>query len=219
MVSGITSDTTAASTYMKKTSGLNKDDFMKLFVTQLQNQDPLNPTDSSALVAQMAQLTQVEQAYNTNTNLQNLLTAINGQSTMSAVSYIGKTITAQGSDLPLTAGTPAQVNFSLANAADKVVVKIMDASGTIVRVLNGGSSPVGEGSLVWDGLDGNGVQAPTGTYRFSVTGVKSSGATFDGISLYRGVVSGVKTDQGTPILQAGGIDVPLANVIAVKGVI
>lgn len=62
MVNGITTDTTAAAAAMKKSTGMNKDDFLKLFVTQLQHQDPLNPADSSEFIGQLAQLTQVEQA-------------------------------------------------------------------------------------------------------------------------------------------------------------
>jgi flagellar basal-body rod modification protein FlgD len=202
---------------MKKTTGLNKDDFMQLFITQLKNQDPLNPTDSSAMVAQMAQLTQVEQAYNTNTNLQNLLSAINSQSNMTAVSYIGKTITAQGSQIQLTSGVASQLGFSLPNAAEQVQVTIADASGKIVRVLNGGTSSAGERNLTWDGLNGNGVQSPSGTYTFAVTGFKSDGSKFDGTPLIKAVVTGVKMDQGSPVLQTGGIDVPLANVTKVGG--
>jgi flagellar basal-body rod modification protein FlgD len=202
---------------MKKTTGLNKDDFMQLFITQLKNQDPLNPTDSSAMVAQMAQLTQVEQAYNTNTNLQNLLSAINSQSNMTAVSYIGKTITAQGSQIQLTSGVASQLGFSLPNVAEQVQVTIADASGKIVRVLNGGTSSAGERNLTWDGLNGNGVQSPSGTYTFAVTGFKSDGSKFDGTPLIKAVVTGVKMDQGSPVLQTGGIDVPLANVTKVGG--
>ena len=135
MVSAVTNDTTAASTYMKKTTGLNSDDFMKLFITQLQNQDPMNPTDSTQMVAQMAQLTQVEQAYNSNTNLKSLLSALNGQSNMSAVSYIGKTITAQGSDIQLPSSGAAQINYSLDTTADQVQITIKNSSGAVVRVV------------------------------------------------------------------------------------
>ena len=216
MVSAISNDTAAAAAYMKKTTGLNKDDFMQLFITQLKNQDPLSPTDSSAMVAQMAQLTQVEQAYNTNTNLQNLLTAMNGQSNLAAVSYIGKSITAQGSQIQLTSGGTSQLGFSLASAAEKVQATIADSTGKIVRVLNAGSSAAGEGRLTWDGLDSSGSKSPSGMYTVAVTGTKRDGSTFDGTPLIKAVVTGVKTDQGTPVLQAGGVDVPLANVTSVQ---
>src|ERR1039457_4902239 len=127
MVSSINSTATStapttASDYMKQTTGLNKDDFLKLFVTQLQNQDPLNPQDTSAMVTQLAQITQVEQSYDTNTNLQSLLNSVNSQSSMSAVSFIGKTISAQGSQVNLSTGSLPQLHFDLASAASQVRV-------------------------------------------------------------------------------------------------
>ncbi len=213
-ISTVTNDTSAAAAYMKKTTGLNKDDFMKLFITQLQNQDPMNPTDSTQMVAQMAQLTQVEQAYNANTNLTNLLTA---QSNLTAVSYIGKTITAQGSDIQLASGSASQVNYNLGSAADSVKVTIKNSAGSTVRVLTGGSAATGNGSMTWDGLDSTGAQAASGAYTFSVTGVNSYGSTFDGTSLVKRAVTGVTMNQGSPVLQSAGGNVPLANVIGVGG--
>jgi len=90
-ISGV--DSSTASTSLKKTTGLDKNDFLQLLVTQLKSQDPLNPQDSSAFVSQLAQITQVEQTYNINTNLQNLLSGQNNVTSLSAMSLIGKNIT------------------------------------------------------------------------------------------------------------------------------
>ena len=206
----------SAADYMKKTTGLNKDDFMKLFITQLQNQDPLNPQDSSAMVTQMAQITQVEQSYNTNTNLQNLLNAANSSASMSAVSFIGKTISAQGSKVNLATGSQPQLNFNLPSAANQVQVAIQDASGRNVRTITMGQTSAGDGSLTWDGKDNNNSALPAGLYTFSVTGVNPNGSTYSGTSLIKAVVDGVKLDQGSTVLTAGRIDVPMANVTTVR---
>jgi flagellar basal-body rod modification protein FlgD len=209
--------TTSAADYMKKTTGLNKDDFMKLFITQLQNQDPLSPQDSSAMVTQMAQITQVEQSYNTNTNLLNLLNAANNSSSMSAVSFIGKTIAAQGSQVNLSAGSQSQLNFNLPGAASQVQVVIQDSNGRMVRTITTGNTQAGDGNLTWDGKDNNNSPLPAGLYSFSVTGLNTDGSSFSGTPLIKAVVDGVKMDQGGVVLTAGGIDVPLANVTTVKG--
>jgi flagellar basal-body rod modification protein FlgD len=208
--------TTTAADYMKKTTGLNKDDFMKLFITQLQNQDPLNPQDSAAMVTQMAQITQVEQSYNTNTNLQSLLSAAGNSASMSAVSFIGKTITAQGSQVKLSAGSQPLLNYNLPNAANQVQVAIQDSNGRTVRTMTTGNNAAGDGSQVWDGKDSNNMPLPAGLYSFSVTGLKTDGSSFSGTPLIKAVVDGVKMDQGASVLTAGGIDVPLANVTTVK---
>src|SRR6266702_3305418 len=99
-VSAVTGTSNAAAA-MKKETGLNKNDFLKLFMTQLQNQDPLNPQDSSQFIAQLSQLTQVEQAFNTNTNLANLLTATQNSTDLSLLSFIGKEVLATGNQVTL----------------------------------------------------------------------------------------------------------------------
>lgn len=212
-----TPSTPSAADYMKQTTGLSSDDFMKLFITQLQHQDPTAPQDAAQMVAQMAQLTQVEQAYNANTNLKSILTALNGASGMSAVSYIGKNIAAQGSQVNLVPGSQPQLNFNLPGAANKVQVAVQDASGRTVRTLTEGSAPAGDGCVTWDGRDSNNSPMPAGLYSFTVTGFTADGKSFSGTPLVKGVVTGVKLDQGTPVLTAGGIDMPLANVTAVTG--
>lgn len=220
MINSIGSNTTTATTasdYMKQTTGLSSNDFMKLFITQLQNQDPTAPQDASQMVAQMAQLAQVEQAYNTNTNLQSILNAVNGSAGMSAVSFIGKTVAAQGSQISLAAGSQPQLNFNLTSAASRVQVAIQDVSGRTVRTLTAGNVPAGDGMMTWDGRDGNNNQLPSGIYSFTVSGTNSDGSTFSGTPLVKGAVTGVKLAQGAPILAVGGIDVPLANVTAVTG--
>ncbi len=207
----------SASDYMKQTTGLNKDDFMKLFVTQMKNQDPLAPQDSSAMVAQLAQITQVEQSYNTNTNLKSLLSAINSSSSMSAASFIGKTVVAQGTQVNLSAGGQPQLNFNLPSAASQLLAEIHDANGRSVRTMTLSGGPAGDGSIVWDGKDNNNSALPAGLYSFSVAGLAPDGSRFDGTPLIKAVVDGVKLSQGSTVLTAGGVDVPLATVTAIKG--
>ncbi len=219
MVNAVNNDTStapSAAAYMKKSTGLNKDDFMKLFVTQLQYQDPLAPQDSSAMVAQMAQLTQVEQSYNTNQNLQSLLGAANNASSLSAVSFIGKTITAQGSQVDLIAGSQPQLNFNLAGAASQLQVSIQDSSGRTVRSILLGNTAAGDGSVAWDGKDDNNGTLTPGNYSFSVTGMKKDGSSFAATPFIRAKVDGVNLVNGIPILTSGGLAVSLAAVTSIK---
>ena len=156
MVTAVSATTTTAdgAAAMKKATGMNKDDFLKLFVTQLQHQDPLNPQDGNQFIAQLAQLSQVEQAYNTNTNLQGLLTAQNNATVVSAVSFIGKEVLAAGSQVALTTGSPSTLNFRLSEPASSLNIDIRDAAGNLVRTLTSGQTAAGDGSITWDGRDG-----------------------------------------------------------------
>jgi flagellar basal-body rod modification protein FlgD len=210
--------TTAAAEAMKKETGMNKDDFLKLFVTQLQNQDPLNPMDGTQFIGQLAQLTQVEQAYNTNTNLQNILNALNGDTTSTAVSFIGKEIFAPGSGITLTDDGQATLNYRIDQAAQQVQVVITDANGNIVRTLTQGPTAAGDCSIAWDGRDNDSKPVPAGTYSFAVTGNDSAGNALSATPMLRGTVDGVKLDGSAPILTVAGADIPLSYVLAVKGV-
>jgi len=85
--------TTATTATTTTTNTLDKNTFLKLFTTQLRNQDPLNPMDATAFTAQLAQFSSLEQLYNVNNNLQTLVTAQNSLFTSMAANLIGKQVT------------------------------------------------------------------------------------------------------------------------------
>lgn len=222
MISGVTNtaattDTAAADAAMKKSTGLNKDDFLKLFITQLQHQDPLKPQDSSEFISQMAQLTQVEQAYNTNTNLSSIISQLNSATSLSSASYIGRTVTANGNQISLSSGSKPAIGYRLDANASKVDITIADASGAVVRTLTLGGTQAGDGTITWDGKDGNGSTLPAGQYSFSVTGYNAKEEKFQGNPLLVGMVEGVTLEGEKPRVTIGGISVPLSNVLSVKG--
>ena len=112
-----------------QTSVMGKEDFLSLLITQLQNQDPLNPTDSTEFTAQLAQFSSLEQLGNVNDSLmelKNLQASINNSQ---AVSLIGKAITANGNSIQLTADGPVQYDFKLADDAVLIVASIYDRTG------------------------------------------------------------------------------------------
>jgi flagellar basal-body rod modification protein FlgD len=202
---------------MKKTIGMNKDDFLNLFITQLKNQDPMNPMDGTQFIGQLAQLTQVEQAYNTNSNLEKLIGMMNDSSAMSAVSYVGKEISAAGSEVALTSGGETSLSYVLPQQAEQVVVKITDSSGSTVRTLTQGQTAAGASSLVWDGKNDAGTALPSGTYTFAVKGVDSSGNTFTCDTRTGGKVDGVSFAGSAPVLMVGGLKIPFSSLLSVGG--
>jgi flagellar basal-body rod modification protein FlgD len=212
-----TTDPTAAAAAMKKETGLNKDDFLQLLVTQLKNQDPLNPQDSAAFVQQLAQLTQVEQTYNINTNLKNLLNSQSNGTSLSSVSFIGKGITAQGSQVALTAGNQASLAFTLPQASSQVTVQIRDANGNAVRTLTQGATAAGVNNIAWDGMNASNQPMPSGIYSFGVSGIDASGQTMQGSTMVQGQVTGVDLSGDTPVLVVNGVNVPLSSILSVKG--
>ena len=207
--------TAAADATMKQTTGMNKDDFLKLFVTQLQNQDPLNPQDGTQFIQQLAQLTQVEQAYNTNSNLQSMLNQGSNSTTIAALSMIGKQVEAPGSQVNLVSGSPAAANFSLALPASQVTVSVQDASGATVKTLSATAMAAGKGSLTWDGTDNAGSPVASGAYSFSVTAKDANGANVTSTPLVRGKVDAVDMSGATPVLSIGKVRLNLTDVTSV----
>lgn len=210
--------TSTASAAMKQSIGMNKDDFLKLFITQLQNQDPLNPMDSTEYISQLAQLTQVEQAYNTNSNLQNILSALNGSSALSAVSFVGNEITAAGNQVYLKDGEGAEVTLSVPKTAEQVTVNILDANGSVVRTLTIDGADAGDATLAWDGKDTSGAQLPSGAYTVAATGLDAAGNSFICTPYIRGTVTGVNFAGTSPVLVVGGLEVPFTDLLGVEGV-
>ena len=212
-----TTDTTAAAAAMKKSIGMNKDDFLKLFITQLQNQDPLKPQDPEQMVSQLAQLTQVEQAYNTTAGLEKLLSAQNDAMTMSSVSFIGKNLLANGNDLAFDGSNPAKLQFSLPQATASTTITVSDASGRPIVASKLGPLAAGGAAFTWDGRGANGEVVPAGAYRFTVTGTTANGTDIAATTYTTGRIDGITIDNGKPMLTLGAVKVPMSSVISVKG--
>jgi flagellar basal-body rod modification protein FlgD len=218
MIDAVTSTTTSsASATMKQSVGMNKDDFLSLFVTQLKNQDPLNPMDGTEFISQLAQLTQVEQAYNTNSNLAKLIGMMDDSSALSTVSFIGKEVTVSGSEVALTSGGEATLSYVVPQNAEQVVVEIKDSSGISVRTLTQEQTVAGTASLVWDGKNDAGTALPSGTYTFAVKGLDSSGSTFTCETRTRGKVDGVSFAGSSPTVTVGGLEIPFSSILSVSG--
>lgn len=213
-----TSASTTAADQMKQSLGLNKDDFLKLFISQLKYQDPLKPQDPTAMLDQLSQLSMVEQSYNTNTALNNLLTAQSNSSNLSTVSFIGKEVKATGDAIPFDGTNPAtlQFNQNLATASNQIVIKNSD--GTVVKTLTTSALTSGDNSVKWDGRDESGNLLPAGNYNFSVSGKTVAGTDIIGTTYTSGIINGISFANGSPLLTIGSTLIPFSNVISVKGV-
>jgi flagellar basal-body rod modification protein FlgD len=203
---------------MKESMGMNKDDFMKLFIAQLQYQDPLKPQDPSAMLDQLSQLSLVEQSYNSNTTLQNLLTAQNNSLTMTSVSFIGKDIKANGNAATFDGTNPATLQFNLPVPTSATTVTIADASGNTVRTATLGALAAGDAGFAWDGRDNGGTLLPAGSYAFTVNATSASGAAVAATTYTTGRIDGVNFIGDTPVLTIGQTSLLLSDVISIKGV-
>ncbi|HEX9443632.1 MAG TPA: flagellar hook capping FlgD N-terminal domain-containing protein [Candidatus Binatia bacterium] len=195
---------------------MGRDDFLKLLVAQLQNQDPLKPLDNQEFAAQLATFNSLDQLIGINQKLDDLQSQQQLAGQLGAVSLIGKEIVAEGNQVALAPGAPAPVNFALSGAAARVTVTIADAAGKIVRTLDLGGQDAGERSVLWDGKDGAGKALPAGVYSIQASALDAAGNRVGATSRTRGIVTGLSLEGGVLMLQVGALTVPLA---AVKGVL
>ncbi len=188
--------------------------FLLLLTTQLKNQDPLSPLDSNEFAAQLAQFASVEQAIKTNKNLNDLIGISKAGQTAAAVSYLGKTIEAEGDTVPLIDGK-AEYAYTLPTIATSVTLAIANDQGKVVFSTTGETAP-GKHNFVWDGVDNQGNEVAPGIYRLLVGAVDGEGDQIPTETRSVGRVDGADTSGDTINLSLGEVSVPLDKVLSVK---
>ncbi len=190
------------------------DTFILLLVTQLQNQDPLDPMDSAQFTEQLAQFASVEQSINTNKKLDQLVALQTSNLLNGAVSYVGRTVEVISDQLALKDET-ATISYGIETNAAKTSISIVTEDGQTVRVING-ETDAGRHELVWDGRDALGNPMPDGIYNFNVIAVNGDDETINTISAFTGRVTGVEILDSLVTLNLGELGVPFSSIFAVR---
>jgi len=191
----------AGTTTRASTSEEVQNRFLKLLVTQLQNQDPLNPLDNAAVTTQISQINTVTGIERLNATLDNLLATFADGQAMQAANLIGKNVLVAGSALRLHDGA-AHGGVRLEGAADKVTLSIVDAAGRVVQSQNLGAHQAGLVSFVWDGKTDAGTAVPDGKYSFAVSALRGN-EKVNAEALQVGTVSALVRDKNQFLLDLG----------------
>jgi flagellar basal-body rod modification protein FlgD len=209
---------TQTETTVAPSNNLDKNSFLKLLTAQLQYQDPLNPMDNSAFVAQLAQFSSVEQLQSANARLDTLAIAQASNNQLQATGLVGKEVRFKTDAVTVTErGAKTKFELNLDGKADETSVIISDSNGKVVRTLKPGALPAGTNALEWDGLDSQGNPVPKGDYSVTVDARLSDKAhTEIGANLtIRGTVASLMFDQASPVLVVNGRHVKLSDVLQV----
>jgi flagellar basal-body rod modification protein FlgD len=184
---------------------LGQNQFLQLLTAQLENQDPLDPTNADAFASELAEFT-------TATGVQGLETSATGQQ---AVGLVGQNVAVNGDSLTLATSGPATGAFNLSAAASDVTAVITNAAGNAIASVDLGAMPAGAQSFSWNGTGTNGVPAPPGNYTFSIAAIGSNGAAVPATTYAVAPVTGVGLGgQSVPMIELGGGlgSVPLSSV-------
>lgn len=195
---------------------LDKDDFLKLFMTQLENQDPLNPMDDKETLAQLAQFSSLEQLANLNSQMTKVAEAISGQQFQNATNYIGKSVLAGGNQIALKDKEATKITYTLPDDAASVNANIKDKDGNIVQTVKLGDKEAGEYDFTWKGKGFSGANMKDGNYTVEFTATNANGKAILVSSQVAGTVESVSMENGQVMLELeDGRSVALSNVYTV----
>jgi len=193
-------------------NALGKDDFLKLLTTQLQQQDPTQPMDNTAFVAQLAQFSSLEQMSNVNDTLTQMLTSQGTALETTAAGMVGKTAIFNTDQVSLVQGKPATITANLSQAATNVTLTIQDGSGNTVRTIGEGAYPSGNNTFTWDGQDDHGNSLPNGNYTAQLQATDINGKSVSLTQNGSAPITGVVFNNGTPEFLAGGSTLKISDI-------
>lgn len=221
-ISGTTSSTApgggSTATKSRATGGvMGKDDFMKLLITQMTNQDPLSPQDSAQMASQLAQFSALEQMTNINAALQDqsagtaaMIGAVNNSS---ALALIGKSVTATTDQVAGGPAGTAAIGADIPGGGGQLRVRIVNANGVTVQTkdlgaVSGGQVPIAIGDLT--------RALPGGAYTVALDLTDSAGATTHPASTVTAKIDGVRFGTNGAVVTSGFLTFPIGFITSVQ---
>jgi flagellar basal-body rod modification protein FlgD len=214
-ISGIRTTDDLQAQSMGQTEELDRNAFLKLFTTQLQNQDPLDPVKNEAFIAQLAQFSTLEATTSMSDSLQQFVNDQRGDGLMRGAALIGKSVFTENGAFEQPGGAAIDGYLQLDSGADDVVLNVIDTrSGQLVNQMSLGPQRAGEVPFTWNGGDFSGAAAEQGRYAFIAQAVRDGKS--ESVSSFAATrVTGVSWDQdtGKALLElAGSEPIMLENV-------
>lgn len=214
----VTSLNTDAKTSSQSRSSISADfnNFLLILTTQLQNQDPLSPTDTHEFTNQLVLFAGVEQEIQQNSNLEDLIGLQKGNQAIGALSYMGQEVEAEGQIFNIEEGESTTLGFDLADTPETAAITVTDIAGNIVFLASLEDVDFGYNTFEWDGKDITGQEVPSGIYSFQINAVNEDDQPIDVEHSTTAVVDGVESDDEGTFVTSGPLSIALDKIFAVR---
>ncbi len=186
--------------------------FLTLLTTQLQNQDPLSPMDSTEFTNQLVQFSQVEQQINANQKMDALVQLQMASISSVALGYVGMDVSYLSAEMNYDGTTPVKVNYALAEGAHVAKMNVYDDKKNLIYSTDAPKN-TGQNEILWTGIKSDGTMAEPGTYTVSLDAASADGKPIDTSTVVSGRVRGIESQNGVVYLLIGERAVSLATVI------
>jgi flagellar basal-body rod modification protein FlgD len=210
----------AATAASAASASFSEGDFLKLLMAQMSNQDPLNPTDSTQFVTQLATFSQVEQSVQQSTQLTNMSSQLQALNNTNSAGLVGATVTLQNTSMQWngsTATSQTSATVTLSGAAQSVNAAVLDSNGNTVQTIKLGPAAAGPLPISWNGTETSGQPAPNGTYTLNVSATAANGQSVPVTQSVTGVVQSISYSQGTPsVVLNNGASAPVSQLTNVS---
>jgi len=203
----------AAGSGKRKTS-LDQQDFFNLFITQLRNQNPLNPMDNYQMATQVAQFNSLDSLNRIESSLETLGAYQSSMNSLQATGLIGKRVETESQYLSINGGKASEGYYQLSKPG-KVKIQVYDGKGQLIRTLDEGAKDGSRQKLVWDGKSQEGMKQPDGGYFFQVTAVDEKGQPIPASLSRIDTVTGIQFENGVIYLDLGSERITLQDVKAI----
>lgn len=189
---------------------LGKDAFLKMMIAQLQNQDPLNPMDGTAFVAQLAQFSSLEQLTNLNETMGSLPDYLGQFTNAQMVNLIGNEATAEGNAIQVNSSS-TKITYRLPSDIQSGNINIYNSNGLLVDTVKIGSQKTGLQTTIWD----SGRQS-VGNYTYDISAMDKNGQAVTADKMISGAITGVSFKNGSAYLTINGQEVAFSNVVTIN---
>jgi len=188
--------------------------FLSVLTAQLQNQNPLDPTDTSEMTSQLINYAQVEQQILSNQYLENLVLATSNDSAMVAIDMVGMEVTYNASDIPYENGDTLNWAFTVPDDVSSLTAQVVNSDGTVIYSKDLDTT-AGDATFSWSGLTSSGSTASDGEYSLTLVAKDSDGESVTITPETTSTVTKVDWSSGSAKLtMANGATVSLSDIVS-----